>query len=103
MDGPLEAEGFFLMEPKKRPVWDGPTNAILCSTSTEEKSDMSHQTKVQDTADIKADSIQSILKLEDKSSLIKLIKVLACIRRFIHKCRHSSGKKSRISKYTRVM
>ncbi|XP_065941328.1 uncharacterized protein [Magallana gigas] len=62
----------WLMEPQKWPVWDGPTKAILCSTSTEEESDTSHQTKIQDTVDIKTESIQSILKLEDKSSLMKL-------------------------------
>ncbi|XP_052699402.1 uncharacterized protein LOC128176925 [Crassostrea angulata] len=84
----------WLMEPQKWPVWDGPTKAILCSTSTEEESDMSHQTKVQDTVDIKTESIQSILKLEDKSSLMMLVRVLAYIRRFIHNCRHSSEKRA---------
>lgn len=51
-------EPVWFIEPTKWPVWDGPTNAILCYTSTEEGVDMNNQAGDQVTADIKTKSIQ---------------------------------------------
>lgn len=76
-------------------MWSGPSNTVTSVHSiwTEEDDDTNYHAEYQFTTANNTTSLQSILKIEDRSSFLKLVRVVECMRRFMYNCRHARERK----------